>query len=34
MGAWYADDNPPTDDRIVVRLRPERWLTCDYGKAM
>jgi PPOX class probable F420-dependent enzyme len=32
LGAWYAENNPPTDDRVIARLRPERWLTCDYGK--
>jgi len=32
LGAWYAENNPPTDDSVVARLRPERWLTCDYGK--
>jgi hypothetical protein len=32
LGAWYADNNPPDDDTVVVRLRPEQWLTVDYGK--
>ena len=32
LGAWYAEQNPPTDDSAIVRLRPESWLTCDYGK--
>ncbi len=32
IGAWYARNNPPTEDSVVARLRPERWLTCDYGK--
>jgi uncharacterized protein len=32
LGASYAENNPPTDDRVIARLRPERWLTCDYGK--
>jgi PPOX class probable F420-dependent enzyme len=34
LGAWYAEHNPPTDDSVTVRLRPERWLTVDYGKVM
>jgi hypothetical protein len=33
FGKWYAENNPSTDDSVVARLRPERWLTCDYGKA-
>jgi nitroimidazol reductase NimA-like FMN-containing flavoprotein (pyridoxamine 5'-phosphate oxidase superfamily) len=33
LGAWYAEQNPPTDDSALVRLRPESWLTCDYGKS-
>ena len=32
MGAWYVQHNPSSDESIIVRLRPERWLTCDYGK--
>ena len=32
FGAWYAENNPSTDDSVIARLRPERWLTCDYGK--
>jgi uncharacterized protein len=32
IGAWYAENNPPTEDTVIARLRPERWLTCDYGK--
>jgi nitroimidazol reductase NimA-like FMN-containing flavoprotein (pyridoxamine 5'-phosphate oxidase superfamily) len=32
LGAWYAEQNPPTDDSVTVHLRPESWLTCDYGK--
>lgn len=34
IGAWYAENNPPGEDSVVARLRPERWLTCDYGKVM
>lgn len=32
LGAQYAAANPPSDDTAVMRLRPERWLTVDYGK--
>ena len=31
-GRQYAAANPPDDSTAVVRLAPERWLTCDYGK--
>lgn len=34
MGRWYADNNPSTEESIVVRLTPERWVTCDFAKAM
>ena len=34
MGAWYAGKNPPNAESVVVRLRPEQWLTVDYGKVM
>jgi nitroimidazol reductase NimA-like FMN-containing flavoprotein (pyridoxamine 5'-phosphate oxidase superfamily) len=33
LGAWYAEQNPPSDESALVRLRPENWLTCDYGKS-
>jgi PPOX class probable F420-dependent enzyme len=33
FGKWYAENNPSSGDTVVARLRPERWLTCDYGKA-
>ncbi|MDX2381316.1 MAG: pyridoxamine 5'-phosphate oxidase family protein [Acidimicrobiia bacterium] len=33
FGKWYAENNPSTDETLVARLRPERWLTCDYGKS-
>lgn len=33
LGAWYAEQNPPSDDSALVRMRPETWLTCDYGKS-
>lgn len=32
LGRQYAAANPPSDATAVVRLTPERWLTCDYGK--
>lgn len=32
LGRQYAAANPPADGTAVVRLTPERWLTCDYGK--
>lgn len=32
LGAWYADKNPISDDSVVVRLRPEHWITCDFSK--
>jgi PPOX class probable F420-dependent enzyme len=32
LGKRYADENPITEASVVVRLTPERWLTCDYGK--
>ena len=34
IGAGYAKKNPPSSDSVVVRLRPEQWLTVDYGKTM
>jgi PPOX class probable F420-dependent enzyme len=35
MGAWYAEQNAGGDEEsVVVRLTPERWLTCDYNKGM
>ena len=32
LGRQYAAANPPDDDTAIVRLTPERWLTCDYRK--
>jgi PPOX class probable F420-dependent enzyme len=32
LGAWYAEQNADRGDQVVVRLRPERWLTSDFGK--
>ena len=36
MGDRYMDetrDSPEQVDNVLVRMRPERWLTADYGKA-
>jgi nitroimidazol reductase NimA-like FMN-containing flavoprotein (pyridoxamine 5'-phosphate oxidase superfamily) len=32
LGRWYADNNPSTERSVIARLRPEQWLTCDFGK--
>lgn len=32
LGQWYADNNPPTDDSVTVRITPEHWRTYDFGK--
>ncbi len=34
LGRRYAEQNAGGDptESVVVRLMPERWLTCDYGK--
>ena len=34
LGQWYADNNPSTADTVLVRLSPEKWRTCDFGKGM
>jgi len=34
FGKWYVDTNPSTDESVVVRLTPERWITCDFAKGM
>jgi len=34
LGRWYVDTNPSDDQSAVVRLTPERWITCDFGKGM
>ena len=34
LGRWYAETNPTTDESVLVRLRPERWITCDFGKML
>jgi PPOX class probable F420-dependent enzyme len=33
LGAQYAAQNESNAESVLVRLTPERWLTCDYGKA-
>ena len=33
LGDGYLAQSGPGDGEIVVRLRPERWLTVDYAKA-
>ena len=30
----YNDANPPTDDTVIVRLRPEHWRTFDFNKVL
>jgi PPOX class probable F420-dependent enzyme len=34
LGRWYADNNASTEESVVVRLTPERWLTKDFAKTM
>ena len=34
LGQWYADNNPSNADTVLVRLTPEKWRTCDFGKGM
>lgn len=34
LGKWYADNNPSTEDSVLVRLTPERWRTMDFAKTM
>jgi hypothetical protein len=34
LGKWYAENNPSTNESVIVRLTPEHWLTCDFGKGM
>ena len=34
LGAWYADNNPLTDDSVVAVLQPEHWRTFDFGKML
>lgn len=33
LGRQYAAANPTTEQSVVARLTPERWLTTDYGAA-
>jgi nitroimidazol reductase NimA-like FMN-containing flavoprotein (pyridoxamine 5'-phosphate oxidase superfamily) len=32
LGAWYAQENPPTAASVTLRLHPEHWRTYDFGK--
>lgn len=34
LGKWYAETNPSTEESVVVRLRPEQWLTGDFSKSL
>jgi nitroimidazol reductase NimA-like FMN-containing flavoprotein (pyridoxamine 5'-phosphate oxidase superfamily) len=34
LGQWYADNNPSTDESVVVRLHCESWMTMDFAKLM
>lgn len=34
LGAWYAKQEPRTEDSVTVVLRPEHWRTYDFGKAL
>jgi Pyridoxamine 5'-phosphate oxidase len=34
LGAWYAANNPSTEDSVLVRLTPEHWRTMDFAKLM
>jgi len=34
LGKWYAENNPSTSESVIVRLTPETWATCDFGKGM
>ena len=34
FGRWYADNNPSTAESVIAHLQPERWISCDFGKAM
>ena len=34
MGKRYDENNPRTENSVVVRLKPERWRTMDFGKLM
>lgn len=34
LGAWYAEENPNTDDTVTALLTPETWNTYDFGKVL
>jgi uncharacterized protein len=34
LGEWYAQENPATEDSVVVHLVPEHWNTMDYTKLL
>ena len=34
LGAWYAEENPHTDDTVTALLTPETWNTYDSGKVL
>ncbi len=34
LGAWYAEHNPSNESSVVARLTPQRWITCDFAKAL
>ena len=34
LGRWYAETNPSTESTVVVRIKPERWLSADFGKSL
>ena len=34
LGQWYADNNPSTDESVLVTITPEHWRTMDFGKIM
>ncbi len=34
LGAWYAENNPSTEDSVLIRLRPEHWRTMDFAKLL
>jgi PPOX class probable F420-dependent enzyme len=34
LGQWYVDNNPPGNQSVTVRLRPQRWRTYDFAKVL
>jgi len=34
FGRWYVENSPPDQDSTLVRLTPERWITCDFNKGL